>query len=464
MTALQPITERTRIVGRRSRASRLFLLIAPLLYAAYALLTPPFQTFDENQHLYRAWQISSFQLTGERRGLQSGGELPPGLGSATLQEIGSLMPQGERRAVVRPFSKIFSRNSQSGKNRPAVFYNFYGAVLYPPISYIPQTAAVWIGEATDLSVEWTLRLGRLMNAALCIGLIWWALTLIPYGGGIMLIIAILPPTAAGAASFSQDGMIIGASFLITGAALKVAAERRWSVRNTILVGVAGVIVTIAKIVYLPLVIVSVLPKPQRISWCRWTSVPLLAGLVASVLLFAWMRVNAQAVIPTMRPWVPTIPEQVSWSLAHPGDFSLLIGRTYLLWLPKAWARLYEFGDSTVPVVWTAAVSGTLAIFAAMIRGDSHDLPTSRRIWMLLVFTAVALLIATAMFLTLAPRGAVAIEGIQSRYFLPVLPLAAIALMRRSETESPLLMKAALTLALISHGAALSTIATTFYTF
>jgi len=100
----------------------------------------------------------------------------------------------------------------------------------------------------------------------------------------------------------------------------------------------------------------------------------------------------------------------------------------------------------------------------MIRGDSHDLPTSRRIWMLLVFTAVALLIATAMFLTLAPRGAVAIEGIQSRYFLPVLPLAAIALMRRSETESPLLMKAALTLALISHGAALSTIATTFYTF
>ncbi len=79
MTAFEPLADQMRATRDEVRPDRLFVLIAPFLYAAYALLTPPFQSFDENQHLDRAWQISSLQFTGERRGAQSGGELPPGL-------------------------------------------------------------------------------------------------------------------------------------------------------------------------------------------------------------------------------------------------------------------------------------------------------------------------------------------------------------------------------------------------
>src|SRR4051794_23595305 len=103
MTAFQPIAQQVSTVRQDVRPHRLFLLIAPLLYAAYALLTPPSQAFDENQPLYRAWQIGSFTLTAERRGVESGGELPPGLRDATLREIGSVTPQSDRRIVVRPF-------------------------------------------------------------------------------------------------------------------------------------------------------------------------------------------------------------------------------------------------------------------------------------------------------------------------------------------------------------------------
>ena len=446
---------------------RLFLLIAPLVYAAYALLTPPFQTPDEQQHLFRAWQISSLELTGERRGRESGGELPPGLAPATLQEIGSLVPQGERRdVVVRPLAQIFSRNTPVGIDQPHRYYDFYGSVMYPPIVYLPQSIGVRVGEAAGFSVEWTLRLGRLINSALCIGLICWALTLIPYGRWIMMIIALLPPTAAGAASFGQDGLINGTGFLLTAAGLRIAYAERWSARSILIAAATGVLLTISKVVYLPLVALAAVPKPRGISWSRWVSAPLLIGLLAAILLFGWMRVNAHAVIDSFRPWVPSAPAQLSWAAAHPLDFSLLMGRTYLFWLPLSWAELYKFGDSTVPVVWTAAVPGTAAIFAAMIYGDRQagSLTRPRRIWLLLIFAAVTGLIATAMFIMLAPRGAVVIEGIQARYFLPVLPMAAIALMRRGVTAPPLVIGAAFALVLVANAAALGAIMTTFYSF
>jgi uncharacterized membrane protein len=157
---------------------------------------------------------------------------------------------------------------------------------------------------------------------------------------------------------------------------------------------------------------------------------------------------------------------VSWAISNPLDFSLLIARTWLFWLPSAWARLYTFGDATVPGVRIAAVPGIAALLAMMAYGDrdAAALTRGRRIWMLLIFAAVALLITIAMFMTLAARGAVTIDGIQGRYFLPVFPLGAIALMRRGETAPPAIRTVALILVLVANVAALGTILTTFYSF
>jgi uncharacterized membrane protein len=466
MTAFEPITDQMSSARHETRPHRLFLLIAPLLYAAYALLAPPFQSFDENQHLYRAWQISSLQFTGERRGAQSGGELPPGLGEATLREIGSVVPLAEPKIVRRPISQIFGRNTPIGSDRHPVYYDFFGAVVYSPVGYLPQVFAVQIGKTADLSVEWALRLGRLLNLFLCIGLIYWALKLVPFGRWVMLTIAISPPIAAGAASFGQDALVNGGGFLLTAMGLKIAAEKRWTGSRAAAVGIAGAAVSLAKFVYLPLVAIAAFPLPRGMRMQRWLFPPLLIGSAAAALVYGWMRTNAHAVVDPFLPWMPTFPEQVSWALAHPIDFSLLIGRTWLFWLPSAWARLYTFGDATVPGVRTAAIPGTAALLAMMAYGDRHalSLTRSRRSWMLLIFAAVTLLITTAMFITLAPRGAVTIDGIQGRYFLPILPLGAIALMRRGETASPAVITIALALVLIANAAALGAIMTTFYSF
>jgi uncharacterized membrane protein len=185
-----------------------------------------------------------------------------------------------------------------------------------------------------------------------------------------------------------------------------------------------------------------------------------------VLLITWMRIAAPTLVQTMRPWVPGLAEQVHWAVGHPVEFLSLVGRTYLLWLPLSWATLYSFGDSTIPTVWPAAFAGTGSLYLTMILGDPEaaELTRFRRAWMLLIFATIGMLIATAMFLALAPRGAITIEGIQARYFLPVLPVLAIALMRRGKVAHWSVAIAALALALVANAATIGAILTTFYTF
>ena len=447
------------------RPVAIFLLLAPLIFVAYALLTPPFQTFDENQHLYRTWQIASLKLTAERRGSQSGGELPPGLAKATIREIGSVVPQGKRLVVVRPFSDIFRWNTPIGNEQSPIFYDFFGAAVYSPVGYVPQVVAVRIGEAFGLSVEWTLRVGRLFSCALCIGLIWWALTLLPFGRWTMTIIALLPPTAAGAASFGQDALVIGGGFLLTALGLKIAVDSRWSVRRFAIVAAAGIALTLSKFVYLPLIAVPVLPKPRSIALSRWLYPPLLIGFIAAILLFAWMRINSHSIVQFL-PTLPTVSEQVFWIGSHPLDYLAVIARTYVRLVPVLWADLYRFGDSTVPIGLSAALAGAAALLLIMIHGDHQavELTRARRLWMLVIVIVVAALIATAIFVTFTRPGAPYIPSIQGRYFLPVLPLALIALMRRGSAPSLPLMPAALTLALIAQAATLGTIIRTFYRF
>lgn len=465
MTAIQPVIERARSRSTDLLPARIFLVVAPLIFAAYALLTPPFQTFDENQHLYRAWQIASLELTAERQDAESGGRLPPGLEKATRQEIGSIVPQGERKVVVRPIWDMFSLNTPAETNRSPIFYNFFGAAVYSPIGYVPQVIAVRIGQSVGLSVEWIVRLGRLLNSALCIALVWWALVQLPFGRWTMAIVALLPPTAAGAASFGQDGLVIGAAFLLTGAGLKVAVEHRWSTRRILISALATIAVTMSKFVYLPLVAVPLLPKPRGIPIRRWLCPPLLIGFVAALLAFAWMRMNAHSIVSFL-PSLPSPSEHVSWIAEHPAAYAALLARTYAAMLPILWVGFYRFGDSTVPIDLSAAVAGTAAILLMLVHGDDHavQLARARRAWMLVIAATVAVLVASAIFVSFTRLGAAYIPSIQARYFLPVLPLTLIALMRRGEKPSLPLLPWSLALAAIAQALALGTIVRTFYTF
>lgn len=409
------------ILEGRFAPARLFLLIGPLLYFAYALLTPPFQTPDEHQHLFRAWQLSEGQLFGGRQGKAAGGVLPANLGNAALPEVGSLKPHFDHRPIVhRSFSDAFSRATPIHSDANDRFYDFRGAVIYSPASYLPQIMAIEVGRATGVSIENIVRLGRVLNAILAIGLIYWALRITPVGQSAFLFVGLLPMTAASSASFGQDGLVIGSACLLTAAGLRNILARRAQLSTLLVAGAAAIPLALCKIFYLPLALVGGQPfiagrlQLQRL-W-PWIVLSVLAGAIA----LGWLRADAMLVVA---PWpdIPPAGSRLADALRHPMIFPAVLGHTYIDHGPVLLDSLFEFGWLNVPSGSIAAFLTAVGCGFVIIGGDSaaDQLKWPTRVWLIALTMTSALLVSFAAWIYGTPAQMDSIFGLQGRYFIPL---------------------------------------------
>jgi uncharacterized membrane protein len=115
----------------------------------------------------------------------------------------------------------------------------------------------------------------------------------------------------------------------------------------------------------------------------------------------------------------------------------------------------------------ALVLVPLATLAALLAGDdgARSLGWQRRAWYLVVAAGVALGMALILLLVYSPLGAREPQGLQGRYYLPLLPLALVALLPARRRLLPTAYRVDLLVAglmLAANVASLLTIARAFY--
>ncbi|MFM6933453.1 MAG: DUF2142 domain-containing protein [Novosphingobium sp.] len=445
-------------------ALRLFTWLAPAIYLLFALVTPPFQTPDEQQHLFRAWQLSTFQLIGERQGEVSGGYLPPGVVDAAAAELNTRLPHEKKVITQTSWGERFARATPIGADRPPVFANFLGSVSYSPVGYGPQVVAVWIGRALDLPVEWIVRLGRALNAGLTYVLLLCALRALPVGRLVLLAIAFLPMTAACAGSFGQDGLVIGASAWLVALCLRAVlggAWRREDIRPAVLL---TLVVTLTKFVYLPLAGLALLLRAPggrlRIGWPALSAMAL-AGLA----LILWLMPNGDLIV-RMKPQLPAPGAQLAYMMQHPAAFPAALAKTYDpggLYLVVQ--SLFQFGWLNVGPVLLALIPSLAGVVLVIFAGDPRaaGLKAIWRLWALAICIGIFLTIALSMYLAATPLGARNVYGLQGRYLLPLLlPLLNALLPARRGGASLGMVKAAAGAMLFADMTSLAAIAQAFY--
>lgn len=411
---------------------RLYWMLAPLLYAAFALLTPPFQTPDEHQHLFRAFQLAHGQLIATRRGEVSGGAIAPGLLAATQRELGTVVPHTARVPALASWHERMTRATPIEPQKPWQFANFLGAAPYTPIGYIPQMAAIRVAEAGELSVENTLRLGRLLNAAVTFLLLATALRLMPGGKPVLLLVGLMPMTAACAASFGQDGVIIGASALLVALALRARPYGIGRAAGLATIGLT-LVVTLAKYVYVPLgALAFITRRPGGRLRPSWPSVAALG--LAAVLTAFWLRAVADLSVP-MLPGYPLPAKQLRYILGDPAPFAVALATAYEpRSLLRLWTMLFTFGWLNVGPVLVASLCTQIALAMVWWFGgeDPQPLPPYWRAWWLLLCAATAVGLALAVYLAANPLGSRSLSGLQGRYYIPLMLPILLAVRRRSD--------------------------------
>jgi uncharacterized membrane protein len=436
----------------------LFVLLALPLGIVLTALVPLGQVPDEQAHAMRAESLLYGQLIGHREPvLTDNGSVWPRSGVTTDISIADAA-EADLHGSAAKVTEASRRAARATQWRDSPAFADLGPIAgYLPVFYIPSAVVIGAVRAVGFGPYNAAIAARLANLSLYIVLGAAALLIARRGRALILAVLLLPISLFLAASLSQDGLMIAASCLAT--ALATWAWELPPSRTPRLLSAAVIAcITVTKPPYLPIAALLLLPLSGADgAWVRMASLLRRFGLVMliAVATVVWLAWGAREVTtPFWHPpnrggfqepgplWPGPRPAkilevdqaaQTKVLLNQPSLLLTLPARTLdgdvLRWREMigvlGWLKLVLPADFYR--VWIIA----LAVACLADLNARNDAPRGRRWLDPIVLVAACLVTVEAIYLSQyvawTPVGAERIEGTQGRYFVPLIPLVAVAL-------------------------------------
>jgi uncharacterized membrane protein len=391
----------------------------------------PFQAPDENDHYLRVFQLSEGTLVGEKHGNDSGGELPILASDVTNTE--GLPFHSERKMTRALFERLLHPVFVDWSQTPRAFRGFPHTVVYPPAAYVPQTAAVFAGRMLRIGPLGLMYLARLGGFAASVALCFAALRMLPVFRWTTLVILLCPMSLYLFGSVASDGLLIAGAALLVAilARLEVERDRPVGTWEQVAAVALAAFLSLAKPVYLPFAAVALFILVPRLVGARRKALFCAATLVCCLLpILLWLPVAASVYAPA-DGIVPVDPAaQANYLIGAPMAFLALVAKT----IGAQYVNTYRWmvgtlgwGDTPMPrwfyATFAFGIAGCLVLESAGAKAIRWPL----RAVMAAAALAVVILIYAAQYASWNPPGSHdPILGIEGRYFLPVLPLLALA--------------------------------------
>jgi uncharacterized membrane protein len=393
------------------------------------VLTPPFQVPDEQEHFHRAYQLSELQLRGIVQDGAAGGMLPSSLVELSEHFLGTRAIHAERRITAQPlrYTRLVLGRTLAPDRRE--FVDFTSTAFYSPMGYVPQAIAIVGGRWAGAGPLMLLYLARLANALVALALVSLAVWLMPIAPEAVMVAGLLPMAVFEYASAAPDAGVIGTAFLFTSVALRAQLRGGWAAGEVAVAAVSGLVFCSQKPVYAPLLVLG-LPaaltggRTKQILLAHAVIVVVALGGTAFWIVFSWSHVVLAA--PGTSLARPSLARQARYISTHPFAFARTIARTFRYYHAfyyqtligvLGWAKLY-----LPSFAYLLAPSALLLSVLAQPR-DAPRLPVHAVAWNVLLLAGIVLLIITALYLSFTLVEYWVVEGIQGRYFLPLLPLS-----------------------------------------
>lgn len=316
---------------------------------------------------------------------------------------------------------------------------------------LPQlrlTAAIGVtlGRLLNLGAVLTFYLGRLFNLALFVVLVYFTVRTLPFGKNVMRIVALLPMTLHLAASYSYDSGIIGFAFLLTALCVN-AIYGKGKIRKREQLGISVLVFILApcKIIYFVIALSIFLIPNTRFASTKNALIFKFGIVGIGIISITLIRASALLTMANVNSNGTMLQKGEQQGqvytlgniLSNPFKFVIMLIKT-----------LFTNGDFYLASLlggslgWFQAelVAPSYIIFGLLIIVIISTFPTpeddstarlTHRIFFL-VFTCMGCFgIFLSLLLDWTFNTSPIIEGVQGRYFLPLLPLALLAI--RSKT-------------------------------
>lgn len=403
----------------------LFIALYLIIGIFSLIFTPIMRVPDEPGHFLRAYEISAGNFVSKvKQGnghAAAGNDLPVGL-----------LPNGLdcRKLTWSNFSQISDLHTDYTKER---FYGFSNISLYSPTNYLPQAVGIAVARPFTDSSMILMYAGRFANwlfAGVCL---FWSLRLLPRFKWLLFAVIFLPMSLHQLNSLSADCVLIALAAFYTSFVFYLRSGTEPVRRNQIvLLYVMAVALSLTKMVYLPMTAIAFLVPAKKFSSKKqyWLVMGgLLAASVAANLL--WLRESAAILAASHVKWADPV-NQTLFILQHPIEYVKVFLRT--VWERGRDLTYTMLGASLgwldVPtghkLMKACGVTVLLMALCEGFAGREEKYPEEdgfsvlERLFLTVVCGAVIVLIATALYIQWTPLQNPLINGMQGRYFLPIL--------------------------------------------
>ncbi len=422
-----------------------FISIFLVFGVLFTFLIPPGWNTDEPNHTYRIYQLASGNLFSERTtdpqtGLRAyGGEVPRGL-IELYERTGAFEPG----AVGNKDKKVYSQSSYAEATRvkpdgQKTDINFSGAALYSPVSYALYMPFAILGSLFSLPFFWVIIICRLAGVILMATAFYFAIKNMPFGKWIFVAVGLLPVTIVQAATVGADGPQLAACIVfITIIANVIFVQKKVKLTHYAALSILGLTMVLIKFTYAPILLLTLLiPFLRKECRNRRNTILSLATIALAIVPgIIWTRLVAYVDINS-NP-LANFGQQQHFILSHPVTYVETMLRTFFTNEQMPLSNVFgSFIWDSVPLPAIFTYSATIVVVLALFVTNSREISMVNqlnayrykywRIALILISLVTALLIATALYIYSTTLRQTSIISIQSRYFLPVLPLLMLAL-------------------------------------
>lgn len=422
------------------RAAAASVLVIGLFYmVAITPLSPP----DEAYHYQSAYNLSNYMLF-RWDSLEMGDAVHFDYSELTAHEN-----------VSSAYLRLMTQWNQPGTEGELVWIPTPRGLAYP-IEMIPQAVGLSIGRLLNLNFLGIFYLGRLTNLLFFSVCVYFAVKRIPRFQTLMALAALLPMTLQQAASYSYDAFINGMAFLFVASLIReYTAEGKMTRKDFLWLLIPGVLLVPAKAVYSAILLPALLIPTHRFGGTKqkWGTIAGVFLICAGILVAVYFP-NIRFRIQTAASEVGGAHEatgeplySIGFILNHPGQtfqiFLNTLKQDGLMWVHGCIGWALSGLSLIIPLSYVHGFA-LLLILAAVYRGRGEVKISPGQRAAFLGCSAIVILLTLFIFFTgWTAMGDSVVQGIQGRYFLPVLPLLCMAFSGNCEWKNLRIEKALL---------------------
>jgi uncharacterized membrane protein len=431
-----------------------FLILSLTFGIVFCISVPvtAFISWDGTSHFDRTWAMSYLydaEYTGAEKDMvmynpAAAWEQRAGINGSGKYAFDSL--------ALKDMNKVYSALKEDEKNGELIrtygidTLNNDGYFNLASIGYIPNAIGLWLGRLLHLNCIGIYFLGKLFNLLFYSLIMTCAIRNLRYGKLLLSAIGLMPTILLLSVNFTYDPWCLCFfSYAFSRYIGNIQKDRTFTTKEVLLIGVTFLFGALVRAIYFPLALIFLLSPENYKDKNKGIMKMKAAGILLLILLLISLGMNIvlnPSITTDTRGGDVNSGAQMAFILHHPISYLIIFGKCMLNLVGLNNASYFNSAPMLIPatiqyntdivlrgdIVISEIVFFVIFIMAIVDGGEECRAYTRIRHRLLVLFSLILAsgAVCSSMYLAITAVGSARIEGVQPRYFFPMLfPLLAI---------------------------------------